>query len=61
MFVVVSGCFLVEIGCLGCKYAVWCDIWQVWVFPRTLHLGAMTEPCYVEVCVIVSGAKKVDM
>ena len=30
MFVVVSGCFLVEIRCLGCKYAVWCDIWQVW-------------------------------
>ena len=30
MFVVVSGCFLVEMGVWGCKYAVWCDIWQVW-------------------------------
>ena len=30
MFVVVSGCFLVEYGVWGCKYAFWCDIWQVW-------------------------------
>ena len=27
---VVSGCFLMEIGCLGGKKAVWCGIWQVW-------------------------------
>ena len=42
---VVRGCFLVAIGCLGGKKAVRDGIWQVWgvlgsfgVFPRTLLL-----------------------
>ena len=37
-FVVVSGCFLMEIGCLGGKKAVWCGIWLVW--------GVSTDPCF---------------